>query len=155
MVIQFSMQSYSVSSITKVILLPYRSLTTLLLHSNQLSELPYNMNQLCHLSTLVIAFNKFFELPQVVKELPSLKILIASGNHIRYSIHCLSVHESCRDFYHKMNLYCQKYWWLYMYLVVGPKIAFATVKYFIIGLVVWVRDIHVRIIYAEFGSRLQ
>jgi Leucine-rich repeat (LRR) protein len=41
------------------------------------------VNQLRHLSTLVLAFNKFFELPQVVKELPTLKILIASGNHIR------------------------------------------------------------------------
>ena len=59
------------------------SLTTLLLHSNHLSDLPYNVNQLRRLSTLVVAFNKFFELPQVVKELPSLKILIASGNHIR------------------------------------------------------------------------
>ena len=59
------------------------SLTTLLLHSNQLNELPYNLNLLRHLSTLVIAFNRFFELPIVVKELPSLKILIASGNYIR------------------------------------------------------------------------
>ena len=64
------------------------SLTTLLLHSNQLSDLPYNMNQLRQLSTLVLAFNKLFELPQVVKELPSLKILIASGNHIRYVKYC-------------------------------------------------------------------
>ena len=64
------------------------SLTTLLLHSNQLSDLPYNVNQLRQLSTLVLAFNRFFELPQVVKELPSLKILIASGNHIRYANYC-------------------------------------------------------------------
>ena len=68
------------------------SLTTLLLHSNQLNELPYNLNLLRNLSTLVIAFNKFFELPHVVKELPSLKILIASGNHIRYMYIYIRMH---------------------------------------------------------------
>ena len=71
------------------ILILISSLTTLLLHSNQLTDLPYNLNLLRSLTTLVIAFNKFFELPQVVKELPSLKILIASGNHIRYMTTCI------------------------------------------------------------------
>ena len=68
------------------ILLPrltLHSLTTLLLHSNRLTSLPYQVNELKSLSTLVLAFNKFAELPSILKELPSLTILVASGNYIR------------------------------------------------------------------------
>lgn len=61
-------------------------LTTLLLHSNQLTELPLQFGELKHLSTLVIAFNRFFQLPKGVKELPALRTLIASGNYIRLLI---------------------------------------------------------------------
>lgn len=62
---------------------PIHSLTILLLHSNQLTSLPFQMTELKLLSTLVIAFNRFFELPSILKELPSLTTLVASGNYIR------------------------------------------------------------------------
>ncbi len=63
--------------------IPFCRLTTLLLHSNQLTSLPFQLNELKELATLVIAFNRFFELPEVVKGLPALRTFIASGNYIR------------------------------------------------------------------------
>lgn len=67
----------------KILFFLFCRLTTLLLHSNQLTSLPSQLNELQELTTLVIAFNRFFELPEVVKSLPVLRIFIASGNYIK------------------------------------------------------------------------
>ena len=69
------------------------SLTTLLLHSNQLTSLPHGLVELRKLSTLVIAFNQLIEIPTLLKELVSLSILVISGNAISYvySCHCTGI----------------------------------------------------------------
>ena len=62
-----------------------------MLHSNQLTNLPIQLNELKELTTLVIAFNRFFELPEAVQGLPALRIFIASGNYIELASSCVPV----------------------------------------------------------------
>ena len=83
MLLHFTITSAPHNVRTPLSHLTLHSLTTLLLHSNRLTSLPYQISELKSLSTLVLAFNKFAELPSILKELPSLTILVVSGNYIR------------------------------------------------------------------------
>ena len=79
------------------------SLSTLLLHSNLLSSLPYPLNELHKLTTLVVAFNRsvlLYVLPVAARLLLLAMQHIAAALVLRYSLH----NKLCQFFFFRFKM---------------------------------------------------